>query len=160
MRPSLLIAALSALSLSLAPAACSRIDPVSGTWVYVNGQTLTNTCGDEGEPSSGNFTVINNDNGTLTIEPEDGSQAFNCTLDGAELDCPDRLQEKIENDAVDAVITVNVRADGVFESDTYVTGTQTLTAACAGSQCALAESLLAISFPCAATVSYTASFKE
>jgi len=159
MRPSPLLAAFAVLFVSLAPA-CSKIDPVSGVWVYVNGQTLTNTCGDEIEPSSGNFTLINNGNGTVTIEPEDGSQAFNCALDGADLDCPRRLQETINNDVVDATVTVNVRADGVFDSDTYVAGTQTLTAECVGSQCALAESVLKVSFPCEATVSYTASFKE
>lgn len=152
-------ASLSTLAtLALALCACGP-EPATGTWLFANGEVITNTCDiDESDPSSGNFTLINNGNGTFTIDPEDDSDPFLCTLDGADFICPKRLQESF--DLPNATVDVNVTAQGFFDSDTFISsGRQKVTISCSGDGCGNAAFLLKLDFPCTTLVGFTASYK-
>lgn len=152
------------LGLLSAPLACgdagSSIEPMTGTWVFVNGEVITNTCADEAEPGSGDFTLLNNGDGTFTIDPEDGSEAFLCTLDGADFTCPKRLQETVPVDGVDATIQIRVSAIGTLSSPRAAKGQQDAVVECTGSACGTVASLAGVTFPCEVSANYTASFKE
>ena len=145
-------------TLALSLCACGP-EPATGTWLFTNGEVITNTCEiDESDPSSGNFTLINNGDGSFTIDPEDGSEPFLCTLDGADFICPERLQENF--DLPNASIDVKVSARGIFESDTFVSsGRQEVTISCEGDGCGAAALLFKLDFPCTAVVAFTASYK-
>jgi len=148
-------AALATLALTLG--ACGP-NPPSGTWLFVNGEVISDTCNvAEGEVASGNFALINNDNGTFTIDPEDGTDPFLCTIEGDDFVCPERLQDDLGDD--NTTLALHVEASGFFDSDTFVTGTQTATISCMGDGCGLASLLYSVDFPCTTVVRFTASYK-
>lgn len=149
------------VSASLTSCGEPEISPASGTWVFVNGEQLMNTCtSDMLDVSSGDFTLLNNDDGTFTIDPEDGSDAFVCTLDGdGAYTCPKRLQESNKIDGIDATLEIRVSATGTFSSATATRGQQDATVDCTGTACPLAEAAAMITFPCQISVAYSASFK-
>lgn len=152
---------LAVVSASLASCGEPEISPATGTWVFVNGDQLVNTCSsDMIDVSSGDFTLLNNGDGTFTIDPEDGSDAFLCTLEGeGAYTCPMRLQQSTKLDPLDATLEVRVSATGTFSSPTATKGQQDATITCVGTQCALAEAAGMVTFPCEISASYTASFK-
>lgn len=150
------------LGLLLVPLACGDdgIQPRSGTWVFANGEITKNTCNMEGEPSSGDFTLLNNEDGTFIIDPEDGTENFLCTLMGADFDCPERLQETVMQAGVDATVDVRVRATGTFTSPTAAKGQQDATVTCTGTACNAVETLTGVQFPCEVSATYSAAFKQ
>ena len=146
------------VTLALGLAACGP-NPESGTWVFVNGEVLTNTCNtDDGDVSDGNFALLNNDNGTFTIDPEDGTEPFLCALDGADFTCPERLQET--STLLNATFDVRVTVEGFFDSDVFASGRQEATLSCTGDGCGAAAALSGYDFPCTKAVSFSASFKN
>ena len=144
------------LPLTLLLAACG-VEPRTGTWLFTNDEVKTNTC--KVDIAAGDFALINNGDGTFTVDPEDGTDPFKCVLDGDAFDCPQRLQGTISEPGVDAVISFNVRAAGTFDSETYALGTQTGVGTCTGSACPVASTVLGIPFPCETTATFSASFK-
>lgn len=152
------------LGVFLAPLACGEpeISPASGTWVFVNGMELKNTCNtDVVEVSSGEFTLLNNGDGTFIIDPEDGSDAFVCELDGeGGYTCPRRLQTSTKIDLVDATLETRVSATGTFSSNTATSGQQDAVIECVGTQCDLVAAIAMVTLPCEISVSFTASFKQ
>lgn len=150
------------LGLLLVPLACADgIDPLSGKWVFLNGEVTKNTCtSDQGEPNDGTFTLLNNGDGTFTIDPEDGSELFLCTLTDDSFTCPKRLQGSTKIDMVDATLEIRVSATGTFSSDRAAAGQQDAVVDCTGSSCALVEAAAKVTFPCEVAATYSASFKE
>ena len=138
---------------SLALVACAP-DPPTGTWLFVDGEVVTNTCNNaDVDIASGNFALYNNGNGTFTVDPEDGSDPFLCTQDAADFVCPQRLQGSYN--ILGAVIEVRVDIRGTFDSDTFAAGTQRAEGSCSGAACGLTG----IDFPCVIEETFTASFK-
>lgn len=150
------------LALLLAPLACADPppEPLTGTWVFVNNEVVKNTCSDEFEPGSGDFTLLNNGDGTFTIDPEDGSEAFLCTLDDADFSCPERLQETVPVDGVDATLEIHVGATGTLSSNRVAKGQQDAVITCTGGACGLVAAAAGVSFPCEISATYTATFKQ
>lgn len=145
---------------ALALCACGEpdVEPASGKWAFVNGTVVKNTCDDSAEVSSGEFTIVNNGDGTFTVDPEDGSDAFLCTLDGEGFACPSRLQGS-EVVSANATLEVKVSASGSFSSNTAASGRQDGTVSCTGSDCAALSVLTGVTLPCEISVSFTATFK-
>ncbi|MCA9636047.1 MAG: hypothetical protein KC420_08460 [Myxococcales bacterium] len=142
---------------SLALVACAP-NPPSGNWLFVDTGVVQNTCNNnDATPNDGNFTLLNNQNGTFTVDPEDGSDPFNCVLDGENFSCPDRVQDTIQG--LNASIEVSVSIVGFFDSDTYAEGTQKASVTCTGDGCGAAQIFTGIDFPCIIEESFTASFK-
>lgn len=156
---SLALVVLASLSISCAE---DEIQPESGLWVFVNGETVKNTCNNDMiEPASGDFSLINNGDGTFTVDPEDGSAAFLCDLHGdGTYACPKRLQQSTKIDLIDATLEVNVSASGSFSSPRVTSGQQDAIISCVGTQCDFAASAAGTMFPCELSATYTASFKQ
>lgn len=133
-------------------------DPVSGFWIYTETAVLQDTCNASQTPSNGGggFQIINNGDGTLIIDPDDGSDPFSCTLEASgAFTCLERLDRNEPVGAgFDATFEIRVSAQGVFTSNTEGNGEQHGTVTCAGADCAAAEVFLGTSFPCQVDVSF------
>lgn len=146
---------------SLASCGEDELQPESGTWVFVNGEQTKNTCNnDMVSPSSGDFSLINNGDGTFIVDPEDGSAAFLCTLEGDHYTCPKRLQQSTKIDLIDATLEVNVSASGTFTSTRVTNGQQDAVITCVGADCGLASSVSGVPLPCEISATFTASLKQ
>jgi hypothetical protein len=136
-------------------------DPRSGSWGYAEYAPNRNDC--NLDPSYGNgggrFALDNHGDGSFTVVPSDGTDPFDCTLDGASFACPDRATEAEQLDGdYDATLIGHAVADGVFATDESGSGTQTATISCAGSDCALAEAALGVDFPCTLEVDFVIEY--
>ncbi len=138
------------------------IEPASGEWEFDGDPSDNEACSveesDLGDPD-GVFTIANNGDGTLTVTPDDGTDPFDCDLNGAKFDCPDRYSDEIDIDLVEATITIKATASGTFSSNTEMSGTQDATISCAGSGCSTVEAYAGVTFPCDASQTFTATAK-
>ena len=136
-------------------------DPRSGEWDYTEWVANRNDCDlDENYGNGGgNFGLDNNGDGTFTVIPGDGSDPFDCDIDGDSFDCPNRAtaEEPIQG-GYDATLVGQAVADGSFATDERASGTQTATVNCDGSDCALAETALGIEFPCTLEVDFVIEY--
>ena len=133
--------------------------PNSGTWFYAEVSPVENDCNlPEDQFAAGEFSIENNDDGTFTVDPEDGNPAFECTLSGSDFDCPERIAGSYSTQGSTA--TWRADAEGSFSDASRMTGTQSGQVTCEGSGCALAEAALGASFPCQLEVDFVASFRE
>ena len=155
-------APLVSLSLLLV-AACSapEITPESGTWDFVEGAAIESSCGDMVDLSSGLFELVNNDDGTFTVNPSDSAVSFDCELDDdAGFTCPERLQTTLTSEDIEATIEIRLRESGKFSSNTAASGRRDGAASCTGAGCSLVGAALGASFPCTAAFEFTATFVE
>lgn len=152
-------ALLVALSL-FAAASCgeSEIVPATGTWDFVEGAIVENSCGEMLSISSGLFALENNDDGTFTIDPQDSDVSFDCELDGTAFECPERVQSSFV--AAMALIDIRLSESGTFSSNTAASGRRSGTATCEGEGCSAVGNALGTSFPCTAALDFTVTFKE
>lgn len=130
-------------------------DPETGQWSYDEYNVSGQGCNVGNQLNTdGDFALENHGNGTFTITPADGTDPFQCTLDGGDFDCPDRATESYEDPGLDARIDGQARAEGTFSDDTHGAGEQTVDVTCTGADCATVEVALGVDFPC----TYTADF--
>lgn len=149
------------VTLSLfAAASCgeSEIVPATGSWDFVEGTLVENSCGEMLSISSGLFELVNNDDGTFTIDPQDSEVSFDCNLDGAAFECPERVQSSFVANM--ALIDIRLSESGTFSSNTAASGRRSGTASCEGEGCSAVGTLLGASFPCTAVVEFTTTFEE
>lgn len=131
--------------------------PDSGLWIYADNGASSNTCNFLGRPSQGlgDYNVTNNGDGTFTVEPGDGSDAFECAVQaGGNFDCDERFVESITSPGVRGSLEVLVRVDGTTAATT-MEGEQHGRIECEGDDCAAAEAALGTSFPCEFTIPFT-----
>ncbi|KIG17443.1 hypothetical protein DB30_03144 [Enhygromyxa salina] len=154
------------LPLVLLGAACGDgagdIEPRDGAWSYMGSAAVDDTCmlDELTVDMPGTFTITNNGDGTFTVN--DTQNMFDCTIDGSSFSCPSRLAG--ENDigaqfSLDAVVRYNVSASGSFESETQMSGRQTVVVNCDGADCASFEALVMVTTPCGWAQDFTASAK-
>ncbi|MFH1435709.1 MAG: hypothetical protein ABIJ56_08345 [Pseudomonadota bacterium] len=127
----------------------ASVNPMSGMWIFVGGDIFNDSCNYTDSPvdPDGEFSVTNNGNNTLTIDTG-GDEMFQCTLSGANFNCPERKEVDIEIPLVDAVFHVNVSAEGSFQSDTSASGHETANITCTGADCEAAAATAGITIPC------------
>lgn len=143
-----------ALCTTLVLTACT-FTPQEGEWIYTTDEVVENTCDDSITEGGGTLTLAVTESGDLVIDPEDGSDPFQCTLSGKDFTCVERLAGEESTDGVDATVSYRVSATGTFASPTEASGTQSGTADCEGDSCAQAEAFLGITFPCTVTEDFT-----
>jgi hypothetical protein len=147
---------LAVIATTLVLGACGP-EPVSGSWVFVNGAVTTNTCNfDDAQITEGNFSITNHGNDTFTVDPQDGSDPFLCAMDGADFVCPERLQDSFS--AFGANVSIHVTASGFFDSDTFASGRQEANVTCSGAACA-SSAIFGVDFPCTVIANFTATFQ-
>ena len=140
---------------------CQRIEPRSGTWVIANDEVLEDSCQLPGvAPTDGDFTVFEQDDGKLIIDPEDGTDPFVCTLDGASFECPERLSAQQSVGGFDAEVIVHGRAEGAFDNNRSASGVQHGRIECKGSDCDALAAAQGTSVPCEMSVSFEATFRD
>ena len=141
----------------------AAIDPATGGWKYSEFGASTNTCKSDEVVSNGEggFLLSKNADGSLQLQPGDGSDSFKCTLKGAEFECPDRasLSHDLRSTGVDAKLTGKVLAKGQFTDSKHMKGQQIATFTCEGGACAIAAMALGTSFPCKVTIDFEAEQK-
>jgi hypothetical protein len=138
----------------------SDIEPRSGTWDFVGSAPVDDTCGYEDlyTDPPGQFQLTNNGDGTFTVD--DGSNVFDCDLDGASFSCPERAAG--ENDVggavgLDAVVKYTITATGSFSSETAMSGKQSIRIVCEGADCSTVEGIVGVTTPCGWSQNFTAS---
>lgn len=132
--------------------------PEEGSWFYSEGN-VADGCSFTEEVSNGggNFEITNSSGSGFHVIPNDGTPEFDCSLDGNDFTCDNRLVDSLDEQGV--TIEVNVVATGRLSSKTaIVSGIQDATVTCEGSNCDLAASLLTNggSFPCDIAVDFEA----
>lgn len=141
-------------------AAAPDAEPPSGVWSYRNGGIVDTDCDSTEmayvDPDT-SFVLTNNGDGTFTVD-QGQEEAFDCTVNGDNFDCPNRLFSEFTQDGIDATVTWQVSISGEFMGDTEMEGEQVASIACEGSQCGLAETVLMTALPCSYTVAFTAEF--
>lgn len=133
------------------------IVPKAGLWTYGGSKVVSNTCsGDPLTDPAGNFTLTLKGDGAFTINDDDFDDAFDCTYNGDDYSCPDRVvySEKVDN--IDATINGNVDVTGTLISATEVDGTQVVKLSCTGGSCGLAATL-GYTLPCEYSYAFTAT---
>ncbi len=137
-----------------APAA-GAIEPVSGSWTYIQTSVDADSCGiaDLLVLDAGAFAIVNGGDGTFTVD--DGTYQFDCTLDGADFTCPDRFGGEGTVGTGGIAFAISGEANGTFSSDSAAVGSQSGEADCTDSVCEAAAGLLGFTPPCAVAVSYT-----
>ena len=132
-----------------------NVQPRSGAWGYQETSPVTNGCGSapvEGE-GPGNFALVNHGDGTFTIEPNDGTDPFDCSTALSDFSCPDRayLDEDVSSTTT---LTGTARAEGTFSDEENGTGSQQVTVTCDGPECGALAAGFGTSFPCHMSVSF------
>ena len=142
--------------------ACDEaIEPASGTWDFDVGEQTRNTCNYDGVGGRGGlFSVLDHGDGTLTIDPQDGTDPFECSLHGRDFDCPERFQSEVQVSGYDATLIIHTSADGVFESSTRASGAQFGRVQCEGSACADLAAAVDATLPCEFEEEFDAAFEE
>ena len=149
------------LVLVLLSAACGTeadIEPKSGPWNYNGSTIVTNDCG-ENTPTdaSGGFTITVTGPGKFTVNDESFTNPFECTYEGDSFSCPKRLADSNKPEAsIDATLNYNVSISGTIDSESELSGTQTVNLSCEGSSCSLAVPTFFPKLPCTYTYSFTA----
>jgi hypothetical protein len=135
------------------------VQPRVGVWTYDQQGLQNNTCGDYAVTEDDTpFRVIESGDGTFVVEQSDPGN-FTCTLTGTTFACPSRIFDTFPIPDTDAVLTLNVRIDGVVESERRLSGLQTVDVTCAGVSCAAAPIVIGVTFPCAWEVPFEAEFQ-
>lgn len=146
--------------LALAACSSSDIEPKAGTWTY-NGSVLeTNSCNvDPPTDAAGNFTLEVTGDGAFSVDVP-SFNTFECTVDGDEYNCPERLADMNKPVAtLDATLFYDASIKGTFVSETEVTGTQVVNLRCEGESCQIAADFLMATLPCSYTYTFTATTK-
>ena len=110
------------------------LDPASGDarWTYPIGGAVEAPV----IVANGRAYAASHSGAVVALDPNDGTPAFTCTLNGSAFDCPDRLTNTQDlRPAVDAVFTARAVARGTFSTSTRASGRQEATVTCAGTQC-------------------------
>lgn len=140
-------------------------NPVTGIWHYDEYTEVVNDC-NYSDPipgqDSGDFGLVNHEDGTFTVYPADNTDEFDCSLDKSDYECPSRAAATVDlsSQGVNAVLDITASVDGEFADDETAIGEQYADIDCAGADCSAVEAQLMISFPCEIRVDFTASWQS
>jgi hypothetical protein len=140
----------------------AAIEPRSGAWDYSDYNPSVNDCDIPGNYGNGGggFGLLNEGGGTFRVLPNDGTADFDCFMDGADFDCPDRATEEAEVDpGLDALLVGQATAEGTFSDPENATGSQTAIVDCQGADCAAVEAATGADFPCTFTVEFVIDWR-
>jgi hypothetical protein len=137
------------------------VEPQDGDWLYQEAGGTTNACTFLEEPSNGfgEFELANTGGGAFTIQPNDGTDPFQCSHGGGSFDCDERLSGTydIGMGLGEANGSILVAIEGSFSDAEHLSAEQQGRIECEGADCGTAEGLLGVTFPCAFTIPFTAT---
>lgn len=110
--------------------------PVEGFWFYDENAPIATTC-NSGVPRTedGLFFISHIDATTYRVFPGDDRPSFVCTMTDAKFTCPDRFADQVDIFGLDAVLTFQVSATGVYSDTRHGVGKQDVLVTCSGTQC-------------------------
>jgi hypothetical protein len=150
------------LAISIFLVGCGGSEPSSGQWHYDGQQT--EGCGNADDyltDPDGSFDLVNQGGGKFTIDPGDGTGAFDCTISGSTYECPDRLAKEVDIGQLGGgTVSIHARVDGDLGSSDSLSGKQSGTMSCDGAGCGSAESYVGTSFPCDFNVEFDAELVQ
>ena len=138
------------------------VDPRSGVWDYTEYEPNTNDCNlpESYGNGGGGFGLDNNGDGTFTVIPNDGTDPFDCTMEGADFDCLDRAtEEEVVDPQYDATLIGQATATGTFDDPESGSGTQTAVVECEGTDCSLLELATGVDFPCTFSIDFVIDWR-
>lgn len=134
--------------------------PREGVWTYRRGAIESNTCGSyawgDGDTP---FRVVYSEDGAFVIEQGEPWGDFACFVIGSAFFCPERGGGMVPVENANVTISYTVSVDGDVVDAETLTGIQSATVACEGQACALAPSVLGVTFPCAWSIPFEATFE-
>ena len=132
--------------------------PTPGAWSYRDFGAAQNSCNSDDvvDNGDGGFRLRDLGADAYRVEPNDGSAPFECTLDGSDLDCPNRANETVQVGGFDAELVVHVVAKATVVDSETMEGTQDGDVTCQGTACGTLAAVAGTSFPCAFSVDFTA----
>jgi hypothetical protein len=139
------------------------VEPRSGIWHYDEYDFgAGGDCGDLASQvnADGDFGLEDHGDGTFTITPVDGTDPFDCTLDGDDFHCPERAAASYTEPGLDARLDGLASADGTFSDEENATGQQQVEITCEGSQCGVVELAAGVDFPCTFVADFTLAWQE
>jgi hypothetical protein len=140
----------------------TAVEPRTGAWDYSEYQPSVNDCDipDDYGNGGGGFGLINDGGGTFRVLPNDSTDPFDCNLDGADFDCPDRAtEEAVIDPGLDALLVGQATAEGTFSDPENASGSQTAIVDCQGADCAAVEAATGADFPCTFTVNFVIDWR-
>lgn len=145
------------------------VGPASGTWEYITFETTLETCGDSHQfdtgQSSGDFEVINHEDGTFTIDPLTGADPYLCqAYDDGTFDCEAHVAAETDfHPEKNAVVTAVVQTSGTYECTDTMAGDHIgdIDCGCDGAtdDCDRLAWAWDLEFPCYHDVTWTAAPK-
>lgn len=129
-----------------------------GAWEYSESEATVD-CGAAPAPTNGfgDFGVSGSSSDGFTVNPNDGTDSFDCDLDGSGFLCPDRLVDSASQDGFDAQLEAYVEVVGTVLSSTSVEGEQQGRLECTGSDCGAAAAFFGATFPCTFSIDFDAN---
>jgi len=128
------------------------VTPKTGAWEYNEVTPVSSTCPQSiSQAGTGAFGITTSSTAGFHVVPNDGTAAFDCTLNGSAFNCPDRAAAMNDlRPQIDAVLTARAVANGTFSTATAASGSQEATVTCTGTQC----NATGASFPCTFKVNF------
>jgi hypothetical protein len=134
----------------------ATFQPRSGTWSYEEEAVVSNDCDSQvasNQPNPTPSTFILDYDGGDSFQIEQGEDDISCEIDGESFSCTDYVIGPNQIPTLDAFVTVAVRWEGEFTSDSIADGRATSAITCTGDDCTLIPNL-----PCSRTVTFTSEF--
>lgn len=138
------------------------VQPRTGVWRYAEYDENRNDCDLPPDYGNGNggFGIDDLGGDRFVVIPNDGTDPFDCTLDGADFDCPDRATEVVPaGPPYDAVLLGQARVEGTFSDPENGSGTQTAIIQCNGADCPLVELGTGVNFPCTFAIDFVIEWR-
>lgn len=156
-----LVALTTLVSFTALLGACTTDEPATyiprdGTWILSEHQVESNTCDAQFELPAFTEALVIDSNSDDEFEIELGAAGeINCEIDGTDFVCG--AWEVVSTPLVDfdVDLTLTIRWEGEFISETEMTGTELTTLGCVGDSCATAP--LVNLLPCSRDLDFAAS---
>lgn len=143
----------------LPPVQDPTVLPSVGVWEYDGGEITNNTCGEYARVEDVTyFRILSAADGIFAIEQNEPYGDFQCSIQGDQFVCPNRLSGSETNAQANVRVDWSVQVTGALPSATQIDAEQTITFVCEGANCAFSQAVLGVTFPCSWTVPFTARF--
>ncbi len=135
--------------------------PRAGIWTYRRGAVESNSCGSyawgDGDTP---FRIAYSEDGAFVIEQGEPWGDFACFVVGSAFSCPERGGGLVPVENANVTISYTVSVDGDFVDAETLAGIQNADVSCEGQACALAPSVLGVTFPCSWSIPFEAAFER
>jgi hypothetical protein len=110
--------------------------PVEGFWVYEEQPPITTNCNTGVPRAESDLVLVDRISSTsYRVFPGEGRPSFVCNMIDAQFTCPNRLTIEIDVFGLDADLTYQFSATGLYSDPRRGQGKQDVAVSCSGSHC-------------------------